>query len=71
MNYRRLDRFLLLAILAATLGLNWQAYNMNERLSGQIAEASERLSAVIPESSALQSNDIAGPSEQFSGEIEE
>lgn len=71
MNYRRLDRFLLLAILAATLGLNWQAYNMNVRLSGQVAEACERLSAVIPESSELPSNDIAEPSQQFSGEIEE
>lgn len=71
MNYRRLDRFLLLAILAATLGLNWQTHIINERLSGQIAEASERLSAVIHESSELPSNDIAETGEQFSGEIEE
>ena len=71
MNYRRLDSFLLLAILAAVGGLNWQAYSMRERVSGQIAGANDRLSADIAERSELPSNDIAESSEQLSGEIEE
>ena len=53
MNNGRLDRALLLAILAALGGLYWQLFSMNERfsddiagLSGDIAEVSERLARV-------------------------
>ncbi len=46
MNNGRLDRALQLAILAALGGPYWQMFCMNERLSGDIAELSERLGRV-------------------------
>ena len=46
MKNGRLDRSLLLAILAALGGLYWQMFSMNEQLSGGIAELSERLARV-------------------------
>jgi len=47
MNNGRLDRALLLAILAALGGLYWQMFSMNQRLSGEIAGLSVRLSGDI------------------------
>ncbi len=46
MSNGRLDRALQLAILAALGGLYWQLFSMNERLSGDIADVSERLARV-------------------------
>lgn len=46
MNNGRLDRALLLAILAAMGGLYWQMFSMNARLSSDIAALSERLGRV-------------------------
>ena len=53
MNNGRLDRALLLAILVVLGGMYWQRFSMNERfsddfagLSGDIAQASERLTRV-------------------------
>ncbi|MYF71203.1 MAG: hypothetical protein F4053_06360 [Proteobacteria bacterium] len=46
MNNGRLDRALLLAILAAMGGLYWQMISMNARLSSDIAAVSERLGRV-------------------------
>ena len=46
MNNGRLDRALLLAILAALGGLYWQLFSMNQRLSSDIADVSERLARV-------------------------
>ena len=47
MNDGRLDRVLLLAILAALGGLYWQLFSMNQRLTSDIANVSERLSSDI------------------------
>ena len=47
MNNGRLDRALLLAILAALGGLYWQMFSMNQRLSSEIAGLSVRLSGDI------------------------
>ena len=44
MNNGRLDRALLVAILAAMGGLNWQMFNMNERL----ARVETHLQYVVP-----------------------
>ncbi|MDE0002473.1 MAG: hypothetical protein OXQ29_07245 [Rhodospirillaceae bacterium] len=46
MNNGRLDRVLLLTILAAMGGLYWQMFSMNARLSSDIAALSERLGSV-------------------------
>ena len=46
MHNRRLDRALLLAILAAVGGLHWQVFRMTERLSAEIAEVGGRVARV-------------------------
>ena len=46
MNNGWLDRALLMAILAAIGGLYWQMFSMNERLTAEIADVSERLARV-------------------------
>ncbi len=46
MKNGRLDRALLISILAAVAGLYWQPFSMNQRLSGDIADVSERLPRV-------------------------
>ena len=60
MNNGRLDRALLLTILAAMGGLYWQMFSMNARLSSDIAEATTRLSAEIAEVDARLYAEIAG-----------
>ena len=46
MSNGRFDRALQLAILAALGGLYWQMFSMNERLSGEIAQFSERMARI-------------------------
>ncbi|MDD9997574.1 MAG: hypothetical protein OXQ89_07485 [Rhodospirillaceae bacterium] len=59
MNNGRLDRALLLTILAAMGGLYWQMFSMNARLSAEIAEVNTRLSAEIAEVNTRLSAEIA------------
>lgn len=61
MNDGRLDRALLLAILAALGGLYWQMFSMNERFSDDIAG----LSSDIAEVSQRLSSDMADVSERL------
>lgn len=59
MSNGRLDRALLLTILAAMGGLYWQMFSMYARLSSDIAETGARLSAEIAEVDARLSAEIA------------
>ncbi|MCZ0954888.1 MAG: hypothetical protein OXJ56_20140 [Rhodospirillaceae bacterium] len=65
MNNGRLDRALLLTILAAMGGLYWQMFSMNARLSAEIAEVNTRLSAEIAEVDARLYAAIAALSERL------
>ena len=59
MNNGRLDRALLLTILAAMGGLYWQMFSMNARLSSDIAGVNTHLSAEIAEVDARLYAEIA------------
>ena len=69
MNNGRLDRALLLTILAAMGGLYWQLFSMNARLTGDIAETSARLSAEIAEVDARLYAEIAEVDARLYAEI--
>ena len=72
MQNGRLDRALLLAILAALGGLYWQMFSMNRdmadlrvELSADIADVEQRLSADIADTNQRLSADIADLSERL------
>ena len=71
MNNGRLDRALLLTILAAMGGLYWQMFSMNARLSSDIAEVNTRLTAEIAEVNTRLSAEIAEVNTRLSAEIAE
>ena len=76
MNNGRLDRALLLAILAALGGLYWQMFSMNRdmadlrvELSAEIADSSQRLSAEIADVNRRLSAEIADVDQRLSAAI--